>query len=398
MAGLLPLQITLANGPVANTFANANAALISLATAEAPGLTADLPGTLVEDMASTASAAVVIQDQARVDAVNSVTPYGANPYVLAQLGQQFGIAQGTPTNGNALVTFTGTAGYVIPPGFLVGDGTNTYIVQDGAIIGTGGTIAGVFVVANNPNTFAIAANQITTVITPTPGFTTTVTNPLAGNPAQTSETVESYRFRVMESFQNTVQGVATYIKSLLYAAGASQRLVSVIQSGSDWEVITSGADPYAMAYAIYQGITTPGFLAGASAGGSTVNVSIVDTPNTYTIKYVNPAAQVVTGTISWNTNLANFTSGAIVDQLMTTASTNYINSIVVGQPINLLEWTALLQQAIATTLDPVNLTTLVFVVKINGSITAPTAGTSIIPGDIESYFTCANGAVVVTQA
>ena len=55
---------------------------IAAATALSPGLTANLPGSLVEDMASTAVGAVVIQDQAFVDLVNSISPYTANPFII----------------------------------------------------------------------------------------------------------------------------------------------------------------------------------------------------------------------------------------------------------------------------------------------------------------------------
>lgn len=388
-----------ANGPVATSPSDLNALLIAAVAAQVPGYTAVLPGSLIEDMSSTATGALVIQDQARVDAVNSVSPATANPFVLAQLGQQFGIPQGTPTNGNVLLTFTGTAGYVIPPGFAVSDGGNVYIVQDGAIVQTGGTVSGVFAVSDDSGVFPIPANTVTTVVTSVPSpYTLTVNNPLPGNPAQGEETVESYRARVMNSFQNALSGTPTYIKSLLLAVpGVVERLVSVIPSGSGWGVITSGGDPYAMAFAIYAGVTTPGLLESKTAGGTTHSVSIVDVPNSYTIKYIDPAAQVLTGVTTWNTTLPSFTASATVNQLIAQAQTAYFNGITVGQPINLLVLTEVIQQAIAPVLAPVNLTTLTFAFDINGTPTSPTAGTSVIPSDIESYFTAANGAVTAVQ-
>jgi len=65
---------------------------------------------------------------------------------------------------------------------------------------------------------------------------------------------------------------------------------------------------------------------------------------------------------------------------------SYINGITVGQPINLLVLQEVVQTAIASVLDPINLTTLQFVVTINGSVASPTAGTSIIPSEPESSF------------
>ena len=74
---------------------------IAAATALAPGLTANLPGSLVEDMASTAAGAVVIQDQAFVDLVNSISPATANPSILYQLGQVYGVQQGQGSKGRS---------------------------------------------------------------------------------------------------------------------------------------------------------------------------------------------------------------------------------------------------------------------------------------------------------
>ena len=91
------------NGAVPTSPVNLRSTLINNVAATNPGYTANLPGTLIEDIASTDVAAMAQIDQARVDAVNSVTPYGANAFVLAMLGAQFGIQQGLPTNTSVYV-------------------------------------------------------------------------------------------------------------------------------------------------------------------------------------------------------------------------------------------------------------------------------------------------------
>ena len=83
---------------------------IAAASALAPGLTANLPGSLVEDMASTAAGAVVIQDQTFVDLVNSISPYTANSFILYQLGAVYGVQQGVGSNTSVYVIFTGLVG------------------------------------------------------------------------------------------------------------------------------------------------------------------------------------------------------------------------------------------------------------------------------------------------
>ncbi|WP_420488937.1 hypothetical protein [Phytobacter diazotrophicus] len=57
-----------------------------------PGLTTDLPGSLIEDIVSTDVGALLVCDQARVDLINSVGPLKTNLTMLNLLAQQSGIA------------------------------------------------------------------------------------------------------------------------------------------------------------------------------------------------------------------------------------------------------------------------------------------------------------------
>jgi hypothetical protein len=384
----LPLLFTAA-GPVATPPATLNAALIAAVAATNPGYTANLPGGLVEDISSTDTGALVTMDQARVDAVNNVSPVTANPYVLNQFGQQFGIPQGVAANGSVFVVFSGSPGYVIPPGFIVSDGTNQYVIQDGGTIATGGSSQPLFAVASASGSFAIPAGTVTALGTSVPSpYTLTVTNPLAGVPALAPETTESYRSRIIQAYQVGTTGTLTYLKTLLMAVpGVSSRLVSVLQVGNAYEVICGGGDPYQVAGAIYAGVSNVGGLVGSQTSSlRNIKVSIYDAPDTYAVVYVNPPQQNVTCAVTWNTTLPNFSAGAAVNQYIIGAVQAYINGIVVGQPINLLVLTELIQSAIAPVLAPINLTTLQFAVTINSVATQPTAGTSIIPSDPESSF------------
>ena len=468
MSGSLPLILTAA-GAAPTSPSVLNATLIAQATLLDPTITTDLPGSLIEDLSSTGTGALIVSDQARVNAVNSVTPLGANPFILAALGQQFGVPQGTPSNASAEVLFTGSNGYEIPAGFTVSDGTNQYVVQaPGGVVGSGNYVS---VVATNSGTFAIPANTITQVITSVAAtYTVNVNNPNAGINATAAETVPSYRSRVLLAGQVTSTGVPAYLKTLLYAiTGVQQQLVSISQqSGGGYEVICGGGNNYAVATAILQAIpdfttlkgsqlaitamtnanpvvittnlnhnfiagntfvvagaspsafnltytaasvtattittTTNGSGFGAYTSGAYLNpnprnitVSIFQNPNTYSITYVNPPQQIVTVTCVWNTTLSSFTAGVSVNQLGAVAIQTYINSITVGQPINLLEMTALFQEAVAPVIATPNLTTLTFAVTINGVATSPSAGTSIISSDPESYFYAALTGISVTQ-
>jgi len=386
-------------GPVPTSMVSLNTALIQAVSATNPDYTANLPGSLIEDLSSTATGALYTIDQARIDAVNNVTPYGANPYVLSQLGAQAGIPQGQPYNTSVYITFTGQAGYVVAAGTIVSDGTNQYTTQASAIIPTGLTTAPVYCVSSSSGSWAVPAGSVTTVLTSVPsGYTLTCTNPLAGIPGGAAEPVESYRSRVLTAGQVTAQGTAAFIRTLVSAVpGVTPRLVSVLQVSGGWEVICGGGDPYEVAGAIYLGVLDLSSIVGSVTTARNITTTITDYPNTYNIVFVNPPNQVVTIAATWNTTLTTFSSGAQVNALAAPALAAYVNSITVGQPINELEMAYVFQESVASVLPAQYLTTLTFVVTINGTITAPSAGTSIIPGDTESYFSCAANAVTVTQ-
>lgn len=394
----IPLIMS-ASGPVPTPPDTLNQTLITNVASTNPDYTANLPASLIEDVSSTDTGALVLIDQARVDIINNITPFGANPFILSQQGAMLGIPQGQTTNNSVYVVFTGLAGYVIPSGFRISDGTNQYILQNGTVIGTNGQSAESYCVAANPGAWAIPAGSVTTIITSVPtGYTLTVTNPQAGISGTGTETVQAYRYRIMIGNRVTAQGTPNFIKSLVLAVqGVSPRLVNILQVAGGWEIIVGGGDPYQVAGAIYLATLDLSTLAGSSTSSRNISVTITSAPDTYNLTYVNPPSQTVTMQISWNTNLPNFTAGVQVNLFGASAIQNYINGIIVGNPINLLEATNIFQSSIASVLSSIYLSSLSFVVSINGVQVSPEAGTSLILSDPESYFLAANGAIVVVQ-
>ena len=110
-----------AAGAVPTAPATVNENLYALALTYSPGLTV-LPPNLIADLGGTGTAALAICEQAGVETVNSVTPYGANPFLVAELGAQFGVPPGQVGVMSVVVVFTGTPGFPIYPGFLISDG------------------------------------------------------------------------------------------------------------------------------------------------------------------------------------------------------------------------------------------------------------------------------------
>lgn len=446
--------------------------LVDVAVAEDPGLTTNLPASLIEDLASTGTGGLVVVDQACVDLVNSLTPYGANEALLIQEGNIYGVPQGTGANGSALIVVSSpNIGWAVPVGFTITDGSHQFVLQDGGIISADGTSAPLFAVSSVPGIFPIPANSITTPVTSIPpGITATFTNPEAGTPASTTETFEEYRARVVQAGLAASMGMTRYFKTIVgEVVGVQQRLISArlvtSESGErDWVLIVGGGDPYQVADAIFEsifdlttvrgstigivGITNgnPGIvqtdlnhglvsgqnnvyingvegMVEANGGPYTVHVidekhfsfgvnttlfgvytsdgvvtpnarnvtvSVNDYPDVYNITYVNPPQQSVNIVVTWNTTAVNFVSDASVSQLGSQAVSAYVNTIPVGQPINLFlleaAFMGAFQQATAGIAPVPALSRMVFAVSINGISVSVDAGTGLFEGDPESYF------------
>jgi Ubiquitin-activating enzyme E1 FCCH domain/Baseplate J-like protein len=487
------IEGTMADIPVVITSAGAQptppAVLLAnlLATVEgtSPGYTARLPGILIEDISSTDVGALVVCDTARIETLNSISPYSANDFLLAQQGQVYigpGAAPAPPTNTSVSVVFTvvdafsnPVPGYVIDRGFTVSDGTYQYVVQDGMVTGSNGITPAIFCAAILAGSWGIPTNTVTQIITSVPtGFAITCTNPLPGTSGGVAETNAQYRARVLQAGQAVSTGTTTLLKTLLgEVTGVQQRLISTVQqTGGGWEIIVGGGDPYAVAGAIFAsgldvstlvgstlavtnitqhnpgvvttnhnhdystgqvvtmtqivgmtplnglavtitvtgpktfsiGVDTTGFPAYISGGVCSpvlrnVTPNIIDVPDIYTIPFVNPPQQSATMAVSWHTTASNFVSAAAVSQLAAPAIAAYVNAIMVGAPINLLQVNDIFLTAIASVLDASQVASITISVAINGISTSPSGGTQLVFGDPESFFeTPVSGAgITVTQ-
>ena len=387
-------------GAVPTPIASLNAQLIAVATSIVPDLTANLPATLIEDVASTDTGALVIQDAAAVDLVNSIGPLTANDFITVGLGEVYGVQQGVGSNTSVSVAFTGPPGFVVNVGFIVGDGTHQYTVQDPIAIPSGGTSDPVFCLATIAGTWAVPANTVTQLVTSVPQtITLTCTNPTTGVPGAAAQTIPEYRAQVIQAGLSTAQGMPTFVKTQLQkVSGVQARLISMRQTGGGWQIIVGGGDPYAVAGAIYLAMPDVNVLKPAATAGTTETVAILDYPDTYNVEFVVPALQAVGLSITWNTVAsANFVAPAIVTAAVQPAMVAYVNSITVGQAISLLSLQDAFITAVSGLIPEGNLSKLLFVVTINDTIVAPAAGSVLIPGDPESYFFAAAANVAVNQ-
>ena len=372
-------------------------------TATAPaGYTANLPGSMIEDMTSTGTGGLIMCDQAKVETVNSFNPGAANVALLQSLGPMLGVRLGQTTNTSVPVVFTSpNLGFVIPNGYQVSDGTNVYQVQVGGVIGSGGNSQPLTAIAVSPGSWAVLPNSVTQIRSSIPsGITLTVNNTSAGTPGGATEPWYSYRTRVIQALLAACQGSPRMIKTLIgLVAGVPGNLISVQQASPGLRVCVGGSgDPFQIANAIFMGVGDPSILVGSAvSSGRNRTVSLIDYPDTYTIEYVVSPVQTITLQATWNTILANFTGGASFPSLVPQPVADYVNSLATAAPINILELNAKFQSAVAGLLDPQYLTKLAWEVFINGTLTPPPTGTSAVQGDAESSFTCATSGITVVQ-
>lgn len=243
--------------------------LLALVAQINPKATLTLPGTLTEDIASTDVGALILLNQGLVELINSISPLGANAFVLSQIGQQIGIQIGLDSNTSVFITFTGNPGFVIGQGFLVGDGTFQYALLDGGIVGSDGKTVALFALATQTGTWSVPAGTVSEPVTSVPsGFPLSFTNLTPGIPGTGAETETSYRARVLQGQLAASQGMLSYLKTLLSAvANVQPRLIAALpQEGGGWEIICGGGDPYQVAYAIYKAVPDISMLVGSTLG------------------------------------------------------------------------------------------------------------------------------------
>jgi hypothetical protein len=264
--------------------ADLRASLISLVAATVPDYCANLPGTLIEDIASTDTFALVESDSFLVDLVNSITPYGANPFILNELGILYGVDHQPITNTAVYVVFTGPPGYVVNQGFTVGDGTYQYVCQTGGICGLDGNSLPMYALATVTGAWEVLPNTVVQMITSVPNnIDLVVTNPVAGIPSISGEPISVFRERCWTAGLAASTGMARYLKTLCgNVPGVQNRLIAVQTYGGNYVVIVGGGDPYQVAYAIWQ---AEFFTLGLS--GAQIDIAYISNSNPVLITTAN---------------------------------------------------------------------------------------------------------------
>jgi len=380
------------------------ARLIANVSAEVPGYTANLPPSLITDLASTAVGALALIDQAMVDAINSVTPYGANVPLLDQLGNIYGAPKGAGSNTSVYIVFTGLPGFVVPKGFVVSDGNHQYTVQANTVIPGSGQTNQVYCLATTSGSWAVPAGSVTQVITSVPASQKlTCTNTEPGLPGNDAQNYAEYRAQVMQSGMATVQGVPDLLKTMLSRVeGVKKALIAFRQINlRQWAVVVGGGDPYEVAHAIYQSVPDISVLTGEvhdpSGNVPTVITSTITSyPDSYQIPFIVPISQQLSLIITWNATLVDFSNESI-SSAVASSMVEYIESIGIGEPVSIYRIQKIFLTAVTGIVSEDSVSLIQVVVAINGKVATPDEHTGLISGDQYGYFATDSSMIVVRQ-
>lgn len=372
-----------------------------------PGYTVTLPAGLITDMASTATAALAVLDQARVDIINSVSPYGVNEPLLEELSYIYGTVKGEETNVSVPVIFTGTPGLPISRGFLVGDGNHSYMVTRSFIIPSSGQSAAQLCVTQESGSWAVPAGTVTQLISSVPSqYSLSCNNQVAGNPPSQAESLAAFRTRMMREGMFAVQGTPPALKaSLRRVTGVSENLIAYRQPTAGKWVVVCGAnasDRNDIAFAIFSAIPDISVLTNdvKNEDGTTpeqATVKIYDYPDEYTVPFVIPSSQTVGITLVWSSTQRSFIDSAAVEVTARGLIADYINSITTGDPINLFQLQEIFINAITKLVERQFISAVNITVAINGKTQPPAQNTQLVYGQTYAYFTTTAQQVVISR-
>lgn len=393
------------SGPVPRTADELRQQVIATATSLSPGITTDLPGSLVEDMTSTSAGALLVCDQARVDLINSCSPYAANAHLLAQLGAMYGVPRGKGTNTSVYVMFMGPPGFSIPKGFTVGDGTYLYSVQRDTAIPDAGQTEPLYCLATTEGTWPVPAGTVTQIKTSVPdGFDITCTNLTAGLPGSREQNYASYRAQVWQAGMFGVQGTPDCVRaSLQEVDGVQENLISYRQASlGEWVVVVGGGDPFEVAYAIYKAVPDISILTNdvknpSNAPVEKKTIPITVYPDTYQVPFVVPSSQNVAILITWNTASTSYIDPDGVQNASQQNIADYINAIAVGEPINILQIQDIFMKSVESLVAASLISMIQVQVGINGVIVPPAADSTLVYGDTYAYFSTSASQIQVKQ-
>jgi Baseplate J-like protein len=391
-----------ASGWIIETVETIRTNLQNAVVARNPNIRTTTPGGLFSGWLDTSVAPVRENQQSCAELVNSISPQFQNEILLNQWGSLFGLVRGDATRRSVYVTFYGATGFYINKDLLVSTADDKYkfkVIEGGVIANSGNVTLWCVSVSDEDYNVPMPANSVTKIQTSIPtDYGVTCTNLSEGFLGTEQETLEDYRARCMLSQLRTGTSCVDYAKELIAIANNNQqRLISIQPTDTGYKIVCGGGDLMAMAGAIFKsGISTPLLEHGIHAGRNQTQ-QVISHPNLIPVKFVLPVALTVSLTLTWNTQSVTLIPDSTVAGTTSQLIANYLNGLVVGQKINLLEIKRVFQDAFDSISDSRFLSKLAISLSINGITQTPDVGTELITIDTEGYPVCAVSSVSVVR-
>jgi len=367
-----------------------------------PNIRTTAPSGLFNGWTDTSVAPVIETQQTAAELVNSISPQFQNEPLLNQWGAEFGLTRGDATRRSVYVTFYGAVGFYINKDLLVSTSDDKYKfkVIDGGVIGDSGLVT-LWCVSTSDESYnvAMAVNSVVKIQTSIPTeYGVTCTNLIEGFLGSEQETLADYRTRCMLSQRRTGTGCIEYAKELLAIAnGNQQRLISIQQTDAGYKIVCGGGDLMSIAGAIFKSGIDFTRLVESTESERNITQQIINAPDLYAIKFVLPVALTISVSLTWNTQATTLIPDSTVALNTSSLINDYINNLVVGQKINLLEIKRVFQDGFDTISDSRYLSKLEISVSVNGITATPDEGTELISIDSEGYTVCNVGNINVVR-
>ena len=316
--------------------------LINKVTSQIPGFSGS-PFELQQNLIDEAVQVCSYIEQADGTLFNSFsTDYATNP-MFERLGNSFGIKKKPPIYSSVNVTFTGTAGTLIPERTEVknADGSIKVFADSQSIIPSTGSVT-VFCVSEDYSgeievgTMTICENL----------FGVTVNNEIAGMAGLIGETDAQFRSRVWDTIKGVRQGSLYAFRSrVLQVAGVDERKIRVVPVNYDeggigyrgLNVIVGGGDSFEVAQAIMDSfLETQKLRTEEKEEGTAETVSITVYNDVFPVSFIRPAKCGLQTTISFTIDFD--TDLELLQNTISSAVTGKINSIFCGQPFSQIDF------------------------------------------------------------
>lgn len=309
----------------------------------------ELPGTLENMLLEGGATILKLGEEQQAALLNGFSLFTNLDYMVEGQGLTYNLPRKQGTNNSVLLTFTGVSGTYIPSNSLVSnnDGSINVYTTTSSIIGPTGNCE-VYASPTQTTPLDIPQNTLTVL-----GFTnsgvTGVNNNIAGTQAIQEEDLSFYKTRIRNSLAYGRINYSNYLRELIRNIPTNDsrlcnlkiKMVDVTDAQSNvftvmqYEVIAYGTNDYATAQAMFDNTVVKIFSSSLpDSDPNKLVINITDGRDTYPITFTRPKQKSIKISITYKTtrslgasNVSNLSVGDIV---------NYINSLYVGDSLNLI--------------------------------------------------------------